>query len=71
MLRNDRVKMLIVLVTIFGLLLAVGGAFLAYFFNFAAYGFDRYVRLAGLVAGLVLVLIGSHIATVGLATLRS
>lgn len=67
----DKVKLLILAYVAIGLLLATGGFLLAYRSNFNPYTENFILRLIGIVAGSVLLLIGTHIAMVGIISLLS
>ncbi len=67
----DKVKILILMYIIVGILLATGGFLLAYRSNFNPYTEDFIFRLVGIIGGAVLLFIGTHIAMVGIISLLS
>jgi len=67
----DKVKIIILMYMIIGFLLASGGFLLAYKSNFDPYTENFVLRLAGIIGGVALLFVGTHIAMVGIITLFS
>lgn len=67
----DKVKIVILMYVVIGFMLASGGFLLAYKSNFNPYTENFIFRLVGIIAGAILIFIGTHIAMVGIVSLIS
>ncbi len=66
----NKVKLVVLILMMVGLMLAMAGVLLLLFFNFQAVNMPLMIRYAGLGISLVLLFIGVHVVSAGLTSLR-
>jgi len=68
---GDKLKLVMIVYVVIGLLLSLGGLLMVIYFNMYAVTYPNLQRLLGFIGGLVILFIGFHIFIVGLSSLRS